>query len=186
MIRLAIATRYAKALFQLDLTSDTLKDSLENFQVVLQLLKDNPKWASILHSPLISLEERKKFLSQVLKDKVKPRFLSFLNYILEKGRQAYLVEISNEYRKFFDEKLKIWEAVLITAVPIDQEIKVHLQDMLKNFYRKTIIIKEEINPRIIGGAKLRVANQMIDWSITERLRKLKENLLASNGIKELG
>ncbi len=177
MIQHAVALRYAKAQFNSDLAQGILEKGLDNFDSFLDFLKENPKVTKFLEAPQINLEDKKKALESIFKNKFEDSFFHFLFYLIEKGRLNYIAQIVQEYRLMVNQQLGIWEAKIITAVPLTPGIETTLKEKLENFYEKKIKLNKEIDPSIIGGAILVVANEMIDWSVKERLKKMKENLL---------
>ena len=90
----------------------------------------------------------------------------------------FLEEISREYHHRVKESLGVLEASLITAVPAEQELKERLKAKLEKNYQRKIEMKEKVDPQIMGGVILVLANQVLDGSVRDRLASLKENLLA--------
>lgn len=178
MIKLAVALRYSKALFDQDLAKGDLEKRLNDFDSLLELLKSYPKLMKFLGAPQIDLQEKEKTFKACVADKFDSTFFHFLFYLIRKGRLSYLTQIALEYRLMVNEYLGIWEAQIFTAVPISEDIEKILKEKLENFYRKKMNIKKEVDSKMIGGAILVVANEMIDWSVRGRLKKLKEHLLA--------
>ena len=176
MIKRALALRYAKALFDMDLAKDNLEKRLTHFDLILDLLRKHPKSMKFLASPQILLEEKKHALETNLRDKCDSSFFHFLFFLIENGRLSSLKQIAEEYRMMFDKHLDIWEAKIVTAVPIGPDIEEGLNKKLENYYQKKIKIVKEVDPKIIGGAILIFANEMIDWSVKRRLKKMKESL----------
>lgn len=180
MIKRTIALRYAKALFDLDHSKENLEKRCKNFNLLQELLEKNPKLRNFLKAPQIEAVEKEKLLQSLLKNEFDKDFFNFLIYLIENRRLNYLTQIGLEYRLIVDQFLNIWEAKITTAVPLEAETEAKLKQKLENFYHKKVKINNVIDPKIIGGAILVVANEMIDWSVANRLRKMKEDLLATN------
>jgi F-type H+-transporting ATPase subunit delta len=180
MIKRSVALRYSKALFDIDRSNGQLETRLKDFDSLLELMKNNPKLLKFIEAPQVTLQEKEKVLKTCLSDKLDVTFFHFLLYLIEKRRLNYLAQIASEYRLMVNEELGIWEVEIITAVPIESDIEEKLKAKLEKFYQKKIKIKNEINSKMIGGAVLIIANEMIDWSIRGRLKKMKEHLLAVN------
>lgn len=178
MIERGIASRYAKALFDLSCADHTLEQKLVDFELTVKLFKDNPKLVKLLKSPQLSMDDKKTVLQDSLKDKLSSDFLKFLFFIIEKGRLDNLKQTAREYRLMVNKYLKIWEADIVTAVPIDEESENKLKQKLEEVFHKKIKINKKVNPQMLGGAILIMGNEMLDWSVKGRLRKLKDNLIA--------
>ncbi len=184
MIQRRVALRYSKAQFDSGLAQGNFEKKMEDFDFLPDFLKKNPELVKFLVAPQINLEDKKKALESIFKDRFEPSFYHLLFYLIEKRRLNYLSLIAQEYRLMVNQYLGIWEAKIITAVAIAPEIEKTLTKKLEKVYRKKIKLNKEINPKMIGGAILLVAaNGMIDWSVKERLRKMKENLMG-NGFNQ--
>lgn len=182
MIKRAIALKYSKALFNSDLAQGCIGKRLDNFDLILDALKKNPKLRKFLEAPQINLDEKKRVLKSIFKDDLDDSFYNFFFYLIEKRRLIYSSQIALEYRSMVNQHLGVWEAKIITAVPIEAEIEKTLKEKLEKFYKKKIKLNKQIDSKIIGGAILVVANEMIDWSVKERLKKMKENLMTSKNL----
>lgn len=172
----AIATRYTKALFQLDLSQNQLEKRLDDF-VYLTDLHKHPKLERLLLAPQLEDKEKKELLFSLLDGRLDPVFLKFLSVLIEKRRWSYLTEIIRQYRLMVDRHLNIWEAELVTAIPIDQKTEDVLKDKLQKALNKEIKLKKSVDPKLIGGASLLIDNEMIDWSLAGKLKKMKKELL---------
>lgn len=179
MIDYSISTRYAKVLFDLDCAKGNLDRRLEDFDSIINVFNHHPKLLKFLKSPQIVLKDKKKLLLDSLKENFDLMFINFLSYLIQKGRLGHLVSIGNVYRILANEYLERWEADIVTAVPIDTESEEKLVKKLQKLFHKKINLKNKIALNIIGGAILIISNQMLDWSVTGRLRKLKEKLNAT-------
>lgn len=177
MINKSITSRYAKALFNLDLEKDAnLEKRIQDLETLTSLLESQPKIKKFFSAPHIKIEEKENLLKSIINNQFDSTFVEFLYYLLQQQRLMELADIGFEYRRLADEHLGIWEASLMTAIPINEDVKNALKTKLESYYNKKIKLKELIDPQIIGGARLVVANQMIDWTLKNRIRKLKERL----------
>jgi F-type H+-transporting ATPase subunit delta len=172
-----VGSRYARALFNLASSKAELESGRLELEAFVEALKNNPRLRTFLSAPQIKREEKRKVLQAILAGKTDQKFLNFLYFVLEKGRMNFLEEISREYHHRVKESLGVLEASLITAVPAGQELKERLKAKLEKNYQRKIEMKEKVDPQIVGGVILVLANQVMDWSIRDRLLSLKESLL---------
>lgn len=176
MKRHAIASRYSKVMFNLDVLQEDLIKRLSSFKAVEAILEANPQLVKVLNSPQIPLEEKKRILEKVLGEHADPRFIQFILYLIERKRLDYLHIIAGEYRQRVDDHLGIWEAEITTAVPMDPRLEARLKEKLENHFHRKVMIKKKVHPEIIGGAILVVNNSLIDWSVLGRLNNMKAEL----------
>jgi len=173
-----VASRYSRALFKLAATPLELEKRHQDLEGVVTLLQKIPKLGLFLSAPQISSDQKRKVLENSLGSQIDQKLLHFLLFLLEKGRMKYLPEIAKEYHRLVKESLGILEANLITAVPVEKSYRETLQKRLESSFKKKVEMKEKIDPQIMGGVILVLANQVIDWSIRNKLARLKEKLLA--------
>jgi F-type H+-transporting ATPase subunit delta len=174
-----ISLRYVKALFELDRKNAVLEKRLLDFEIITKVFSDNPKLMRFLNSPQIDLKRKKKLLFDSLKNTFEPSFLNFLFHLLDKQRLMLLGLIADEYKFMVNEHLGIWEGDIVTAVPIDDKNEAKFKETLKEKFHKKILLSKKVDPKIIGGVILIVGNEMLDWSVTGRLKKLKETIMAT-------
>lgn len=177
MIAHDIAARYSKALFKIAGSKEQLEKTLNDLEKIIQLFKDHPKLNYFIQSPQISEEEKKNAINSILGGKIEKTVLYFLFLLLDKGRFKYLAEITKSYHQMVKEFVGALKGRLITAIPIERETKDKLISRLEKIYGKKVDLKEEIDPKIIGGMIVEVDNQVMDYSIKNRLTMLREELL---------
>lgn len=164
------AVRYAKALFN-SAVKVKQQELLSNFEELLYLCNKIPKLYSFLNSPEISKQQKESLLKVPFKEK--PDFLDFLSLLLQKGRFKYLIDITEEYRNIYTSNYGMTHAHLTTAVSLDEGMKKLLKDKLNQIYNKKFELSYDIDPKIIGGGILVIANRMIDFSVKNKLNRLK-------------
>lgn len=172
-----IAKRYATVLFNLDTSQEMIEKIVEEFKSFLAILKDHPLLLEFYSAPQISKEEKKKITETIFKDKLQRPFLLFISYMIEQERVKDFPSIFHSYNKIVNDHLGIWEAKIITAIPLEQDVEDKLRQKLEKQYHKKIKINTALDPHILGGAILLVENEMIDWSLANRLKKIKDHLL---------
>lgn len=171
-----LAIRYAKALFD---SASKIEQQLllSNFEELLSIYRKTPKLYSFLNSPEISQEQKGNILKIPFKDK--PKFLDFLSLLMQKGRFKYITEIAEEYHIIYTTAYGKSLAHLTTAVSLSEEIKNQLKEKLNKIYHKEFDLSHDVDPEIIGGGVLIMDDRMIDFSIKEKLDRLKNYLQKS-------
>ncbi len=167
------ATRYSKALFEME---GPKEERLGVLQGLLDAWKKNPEILTVLISPKISLKDKADLLDKATDDGKDKILHSFFNLLLVSNRCKSIPAIIIDYRKQVMQSLGVVEATIRTAVPLDPSEKEKLQKKLEATYKKKIMMKELIDPRVIGGAILSVGNNVIDFSVRGRLETLRKEL----------
>jgi F-type H+-transporting ATPase subunit delta len=79
-----------------------------------------------------------------------------------------------------DKKLGRLQVGLLTALPIDNEMKEKVRQTLENQYKMKVYLKDKIDPQILGGMVLSIGNRVMDGSLKTRSTELKNHLLMAN------
>lgn len=172
----SLSSRYAKALFDLEKKQNNLEKRLGCFESIVNTFKENAKLRKFLKAPHIDVKYKKDVLSKVFKDKFDAGFMHFLMFLIQKGRINNLESIAKEYKQMVNDHLGIWNVKITTAIAIDEKNEMKLKEKLSKKFQKQIILSKKVNPNIIGGLIMTKGNVMLDWSVEQRLKKIKENL----------
>jgi F-type H+-transporting ATPase subunit delta len=169
------ASRYSKVLFNLDIQNHIdLEKRLSDFESLVRLFKTIPNFLHVFKSPQIDLEEKKELLKTALNGDFDPHYLDFLFYLIDKKKLNNLEQIAADYRSKVNQALGISEIKVMTAIPLSADSEAHLKEKLEKELKSKVKFNKEVDPKLIGGLILVMGNKMVDWSVAERLKKMKE------------
>lgn len=178
MISSKIPYRYAKGLFILKANDEVLQQRLNDLMQLSQLFEEMPQLKRFFTDTAIPDQAKKESFAKIFGNQLDPALQKFIVLLVEKGRLPFLSQITFLYKQMVFEKLGIIEATLTSAIPVQEETKLLLKRKLEDTYHKKISFVERVDPRIIGGAIITLGDKIIDYSLKNRLAKLKSNLLA--------
>ena len=173
-----VAERYAKAL------CDALEDAaLDNAGEMLAALNDIYQEAealrNVLSSPAIEIEQRTALLRQVLDTAgVEGAVARLAETMLARGRITLLADVAAVFGLLADERLGRVRATVTTASETSPEQEERMQAALSAWSGKDVRVKREVDPEILGGVIARLGGAVIDGSVSTRIRRLREALLA--------
>ncbi|HIQ50878.1 MAG TPA: F0F1 ATP synthase subunit delta [Nautiliaceae bacterium] len=163
-----VVEKYTKALL-LSLKEEEIVPTYEALAKIASVAK-NSKFILIIKSPLLSIDEKIKILSQIA-EYDNPKFLNFLRIVLENKREDLLKEI---YLKLY-EKVSFYFNTFKGKVEgdIKEDILKEIEDKLsKKFNAK---IKLSLDKNEMNGIKVFVEVLNIEIEINEE--KIKSNLI---------
>lgn len=176
MINYKIVFQYSKALVQLSGSREQLENQLSELEELMRLLEEIPILKQFLYHPFVRAEEKKKILEKLLKNQSNDRILNFLFFLIDKKRMHYLTAIVEEYHRLAKLELGIVEASVTTAIPIEEKTIEEIRAKLEKQYGKKIQLESKVDPQILGGMVLMIADKILDNSTKNQLMKLKEHL----------
>ena len=176
MIDGRLGRRYAKALFQLAKGEDKEEAIGQEIEAFLRAY-DGSSLITVLNNPAFSLSNRKKILLQIA-DALLLSLLSrqFLSLLLDRHRLTSLSSIVFHYCRFlYEAKGRVKARVVVSAPLGDSKLEV-MQSELKKICEKEVILEQEIDPALIGGALIELEGKIYDGSIRAQLERIKTNI----------
>lgn len=173
-----VAKRYAGALFQDVKEKKESPKIWEELSALAGLVKTSPEFANIVRNPIITGEEKKAVFSALKSDgKISGTLFNFLSLLIEKKRLFLLVDIDAEIKGLILKENGEMEAEAVFAVKPGEKARKELEEKLSSITGKKILLKESVDPRLIGGVRVRLGSMLYDASIRGQLDRLKAGLV---------
>ncbi len=166
---------YGRALFLLAEEEGLLDPVLEELKLFRAALEKEPAYVGLLDSPALPAEKRLALIDEVLAACV-PYVKNTVKLLAEKHRVHRFFALCDTYFALYDEKMGNLEAEAITAVPMTEKQMEALREKLNQITGKHILLKNTVDPAILGGAILRYAGIQQDGSVKMRLDEVKKSL----------
>ncbi|MBN2260198.1 MAG: F0F1 ATP synthase subunit delta [Clostridiales bacterium] len=171
-----VAMTYSQALFEFALESDSINSINEEFKFVAETFKEYHDFLELFKTPKLSVDERKKIITDIFESKISTGMLNFLFIILDKQRANEIINIYDEFNLLTDEYFGIVQAYVKSVKVLDEAEKKDLIEQLNLLTGKKVRLKTSIDPDIIGGLYIKIGDRVIDGSIKNKLNVIKENL----------
>lgn len=171
-----VCERYGLALFEASEENSCLEEMLEQTSELCALLGAVPEYQKLLSSPIIESSAKQTLLQEAFSKVLHPFLYNFLQLLAENGRFSQFEGIMEEFRRLYDDKKGILRVTAITAVELTQELSDRLSDKLSKSMGKTVVLKNAVDPSILGGVLLRYDNTELDASISAQLSGMKEHI----------
>lgn len=171
------AKRYAEAIFFLAQESGTL----DAWQHALDLLNDlmrNPQAAAFFANPNVTTAHKRQIVDEVLADD-RPEAHNLAHLLIERHRMGLVPEIHREFSTAHLKAEGVAIADVTTAEPLSQEEADVVRTQLERIVGKEVHLRAHTDPAIIGGVVARVGDMLIDGSVVNQLRMLRNRLAAT-------
>ncbi|MBE6844418.1 MAG: F0F1 ATP synthase subunit delta [Ruminococcus sp.] len=165
---------YAQALFELGLEAGNLDEIYGDMNECRKIFDENPELVSLLDSPVILREEKQNVLDKIFGTEGTVR--DFICLVTDKNRITYFGKMTDLFNQLYNDHNNIAEMTVITSIPLKPEARQKLVKKLEVQSGKTVKLKEEVDPSIIGGIILRVGNSQIDNSVKGKIEAIASSL----------
>lgn len=169
------AKEYGKALFLLTEETRTTKTIAEELLGVKKLLCENPRYIKLLDTPALAKEEKLALVDRAFAS-LDGNLLNFLKILCEKHAVYQLPRVADVYAALYDEARGIERVEAVTAVEMTEKQLSALTNKLAALTGKSIVIRNTIDPTILGGVVLRYAGTQLDGSLRARLESFEKSL----------
>ncbi len=170
-LEVRIARRYAKALSEV-LPDEKLEKVLKEIQTLLSFFDE--KAIRFFKSPVIPVEKKTELLQKVLeKVEVSPELQKVLLLMAQRDRLGIIREFAEEFEKFAYDRLGLVKAEITSATELDEEVLNQIKRKIEELFGKKAEVTVKLDPSIIGGFIVRVADKVLDASIKTQLENLK-------------
>ena len=169
--------RYALAYYQVADEKGKIKQYLQEFRELVDLIITNTDIIQLINNPQISTSKKQGLINDIFKDKVNDDLISFINILIAKKRIHTASGILAETEKIYLEKKSTVVAHVKTVISLDATEKEELTRKLKVKYNKNILLEEELDESIIGGVYIKIGDDIIDGTLKYRLNQLQELML---------
>jgi F-type H+-transporting ATPase subunit delta len=177
MLKGAVSSRYAEALYNVAVAQKIIDQAEEEIKLVVSTIESVDELRKILEHPLITIEEKKGIVAEIFKNKISAIILNFLYLLIDNHRQFYLKDIFLAFVELVNSARKIIQAEVTSAVDLNETEKEKLSGVIQNFTGKKVEPVFKVDPTIIGGVILRIGDKVIDGSIKSKLNSLREHLV---------
>jgi F-type H+-transporting ATPase subunit delta len=178
MIESRVAVKYATALFRTAKRTAQLESISRDLAALSGLLSTNVLLKNFVESPQVLEKDKKEFLTSTFQPLISQALFSFLMLVLSKHRIQYLVSMTEEFQRLVKEDQGIVEARLITARSLDQVLAGQIREELEKSTGKTVEMKLQVDPSLIGGIVVILGDKIIDRSIRHQLSRMKDKMSA--------
>ncbi len=174
MSEIKVATRYAKSLIDLALEQNALEEIKKDMLFFVDTLKANAELMAVLKNPIIPLAKKNAITSAIFGEKVHKTTAAFLKIVIDKGRAEIIYGTAKEFLNQYLTFNKIYKAKVTSAIALTKEQVAEINTIVEEAVGGTVILKQEIDDKLIGGFILTVGDKQIDNSIANSLFKLKK------------
>ncbi len=170
--RKIVAQRYAEAFFKA-IQADEFEECFKDFEAFSALYLGYEGLAEILVHPTIHVERKIEMLQRIFGARARRLVVDFISLLIKKKRMNLFERISQEVECMYRRLHGIRGIIIKSAVPLLNNERARLRSVLAQKYGR-IEIREVVDPAILGGLVVQFTDQVVDESIRNRLKQLRD------------
>ncbi len=169
------AKEYGKALFLLTEELGTTAAVVAELEAVRGILRENPRYEKLLDTPALTGEEKLLLIDRAFSS-LDGNLVNLIKILCERHSVYQLPKIAGAYAALYDEARGIERVEALTAVAMAPRQIEALTAKISRITGKTVIVRNTVDPSVLGGVVLRLAGKQFDGSVKARLNALEKSL----------
>jgi F-type H+-transporting ATPase subunit delta len=166
-----VARPYAEALFKTALERNTLGPVAEGMAFVAAAERD-PQMRSALSNPKVSVQQKKDLLASVGGERLGMELKSLIAILVDNHREVLVGQIAEQFDELKRRHEQVVRARITSAHPLDDTQRAEIVSALEKRYGKKIEAELDVDPRLLGGARVQVGDQVINASVRDALAQM--------------
>ena len=175
----AVAEIYARSVFELALERggrELTERVAAELEAILDLARQDKRFGEFLASRILPMAKREASLGRILKDRCDKLTCDFLLTLNRKGRLGHLPAITAALDQIVQDRFGRVEVDVYTAAPMPRPDLTALRDRLAGALGKEVVVHPYTDESMIGGVRLRIGDQLVDASLSSKLRRMRDRL----------
>lgn len=172
---------YANALYSAAVQDSSVSKAYKDLGEIKKLADSDPKIQGYLTNPVLLKEDREVVVKTISDSLSLDKTMSnFLTVLADNNRLSAFPGIYKKFGVLNDAASGVVEARITSAKPLDSKILRRLQQAIQKSSSvgddKTLKVTNDVNPEILGGLIVEVADKTVDLSISAKVARLNQSL----------
>lgn len=172
-----VSGRYAKSLIDLSVEKNILETIHKDIVSFKEVIAHTPALMTMMKSPIINGDKKMAVIKQIFEKTFNPLTISFIDIVIRKKREYYLLDVANAFIAQYNQINKITTAKIKTATTISEQVVSEVSAFIEKQTGKKVILETSVDPSLIGGLVIQMEDKLYDASISGKLKKAKHDLL---------
>ena len=170
--------RYALALFESASENSELEVVEKNILFLLEVCNKNPEFINFLKNPTYQIDAQSKVFSEISKImKFNKTLNNFLQLVVKKRRIHFLDKILEKFIHLSSKRKGKVEALLISSKDLSIKEKTNINQEISKAIKSNIEFTYKIDKNLISGVKIQVGSLLIDTSVSNKLKRIKQSMI---------
>ena len=166
-----VARPYAEALFKAAIEKSALARVSDGLAFVAAAERD-PQMRSALSNPKVSAQQKKDLLAAVAGSRMNEPLANLLSILVDNHREVLVGSIHEQFEALKNEHEKVVRARITSAQPLTDAQRSEILGALERRYGKKVEAELDVDPELLGGARVQVGDQVINASVRDALAQM--------------
>ena len=166
-----VARPYAEAAFRAALEKNSLAKVSEGLAILAAAERDEGM-RSVLMNPKVSAQQKKDLFYAIGGDRLDETVRSIVSVVIDGHREVLIGQIDEQFDALKREHEKVIRARITSAQPLTDSQRSDIVGALERRYGKKVEADLDVDPQLLGGARVQVGDQVIHASVRDALAQM--------------
>jgi F-type H+-transporting ATPase subunit delta len=166
-----VARPYAEALFRSSLERNAITPVAEGLAFIASAERDEQMRAA-LSNPRVTAQQKKDLLRAVAGSRMSEPLANLLSILVDHHREVLIGSIHEQFEELKDQHEKVLRARITSAQPLTDAQRSEIVASLERRYGKKVEVELDVDPELLGGARVQVGDQVINASVRDALAQM--------------
>jgi F-type H+-transporting ATPase subunit delta len=166
-----IARPYAEAVFRTALEQGALGPVSESLALVAASARDEQMHAVLLN-PRVDAAQKKEIFNAAAGDRLHDTVRRLVSMLVDNHRAALIGSIEEQFEQLKHEHERVLQARITSAQALTDQQRAEIVAALEKRYGKKIEAELDVDPSLLGGARVQIGDQVIHASVRDALAQM--------------
>ena len=166
-----VARPYAEAMFKTAREQNQLAPTGEALEFIAAAARDE-QMRSVLSNPKVSSQQKKELFDAVAGERLDKTTRNLVAMLIDARREVLIGSIAEQYDELKREHDKVLRARITSAQPLTDEQRAQIVESLERLHGKKVEAELDVDPELLGGARVQVGDQVIHASVRDALAQM--------------
>ena len=166
-----IARPYAEAAFRSAREQSALAAVGESLQLVAAIARDE-QMHSVLLNPKVSAAQKKELFNAASGDRLHDSVKRLVAMLVDAHRTVLIGAVAEQFDALKHEQEGVLTARITSAQALTEQQRAEIVAALEKRYGKKIEAELDVDPTLLGGARVQVGDQVIHASVRDALAQM--------------
>jgi F-type H+-transporting ATPase subunit delta len=166
-----VARPYAEALFRAALEGKELGADADAMALAAAIAADDTM-RSALSDPRITGAQKKDLFASVGGSTLTPLTKNLLGLLVDNHRTELIGSIAEQFDELKRDHERVVRAHITSAKPLEDAQRAEIVAALEKRYGKKVEAELDVDPQLLGGARVQVGDQVIHASVRDALAQM--------------
>jgi len=167
--------KYSHELFNATVKTNDFQTVNKQLISLLDTFTKDIKLQNSLISPIVRKDDKVKFARAFVGDASAP-LAAFVERLVVENRIRDFKIVVDYFSRLTAEKLGQVAATVISVEPLTKSQLQRIESRMANILEpgKTLVLSTQLNPKLLGGIKIRIGDRELDLSISSKIKQFEQ------------